>query len=279
MTPIFSIIIPCYNQGFFLDSTLTSVFEQTFEAWECLIIDDGSSDDTASIARKWEIKDSRFKLYQKENGGLSSARNYGLDSAKGKYIQFLDSDDCLSHSKLTECYSEHLKGVDLVITSFKHIKENKITPPFCILKREYFDFENILLKWDREFSIPIHCGSFSKDIIEDLTFNEELKAGEDWIFWLNILDKDPSVTFINKSLVLYRLHNRSITKNVGVIIEQKARAQRFIFESLNERYKQLFFDRFSLEALERREELFRIYRKREQRLKHKLKKLLKELFK
>ncbi|MBD1420245.1 glycosyltransferase family 2 protein [Sphingobacterium chuzhouense] len=277
MTPIFSIIIPCYNQANFLGDTLASVLKQSFKNWECLIIDDGSPDNTAEIAKEWEKNDCRFKLYQKENGGLSSARNHGLSKAKGEYIQFLDADDCLNESKLTKCYNEHVKGVQLVVTSFEHIKNGKISPPFCTLRQEYLDFDNILLKWDGEFSIPIHCGSFSKNIIGNLTFNEGLKAGEDWIFWLNIFEKKPDVTFINESLVFYRLHEKSITKNIQVMIEHKTRAQLTIFDLLNEKYKRLFFERFSLEAITRREELFNIYRNREKRIKNRIKVFFKKL--
>lgn len=277
MTPIFSIIIPCYNQADFLEDTLTSVFRQTFEAWECLIIDDGSRDNTAEIAKKWKEKDTRFILFQKENGGLSSARNYGLSRAKGKYIQFLDSDDILLDSKLANCHQQHTKGADIVVTSFKHITSNQISPAFCVLKQEYLNFENILLKWDAEFSIPIHCGSFNAHIVSDVLFNEELKGGEDWVFWLNVFEKHPTTFFIDDSLVLYRLHNKSLTKNTPLMIEHKTKAQKFIFNSLNENYKQLFFERFSIEAITKREELFNIYRKKEKRLKYKLKAFFKRL--
>lgn len=279
MTPIFSIIIPCYNQADFLEDTLTSVFRQTFEAWECLIIDDGSLDNTAEIAKKWKKKDARFILFQKENGGLSSARNYGLSRARGKYIQFLDSDDILLDSKLANCHQQHTKGTDIVVTSFKHITSNQISPPFCVLKQEYLNFENILLKWDAEFSIPIHCGSFNARIVSDVRFNEELKGGEDWVFWLNVFEKHPTTFFIDDSLVLYRLHNKSLTKNTPLMIEHKAKAQKFIFNSLNENYKQLFFERFSIEAITRREELFNIYRKKKNKLKYKLKAFFKRLTK
>ena len=89
-----SIIIPCYNQAEFLEETLGSVLKQTHTNWECLIVNDGSTDVTEKIAQQFISKDQRFKYFFKENGGLSSARNYGLDQSTGNYIQFLDSDHC-----------------------------------------------------------------------------------------------------------------------------------------------------------------------------------------
>ena len=83
-----SIIIPCYNQAHFLDQALQSVLNQTYLNWECLLINDGSTDETEIISNKWIKKDPRFKYFYKENGGLSSARNFGLDNAEGDCIVF-----------------------------------------------------------------------------------------------------------------------------------------------------------------------------------------------
>lgn len=77
-----SIIIPAYNADFFLEETLKSVYSQTYENWECLIIDDGSKDKTAEISKSWCDKDKRFQYIYKENGGVSSARNLGIEKSK-----------------------------------------------------------------------------------------------------------------------------------------------------------------------------------------------------
>ena len=90
MSYLISVIIPCYNQAHFLDETLNSILTQSYDNWECIIINDGSLDATEKIGLDWSNKDSRFKYVKKENGGLSSARNKGLELAKGDFIQFLD---------------------------------------------------------------------------------------------------------------------------------------------------------------------------------------------
>ena len=102
MSYLISVIVPCYNQANFLDETLNSILNQSYTNWECIIVNDGSPDDTENVAQKWTNKDHRFQHISKENGGLSSARNSGLEVAKGDFIQFLDSDDLLSSDKFQQ---------------------------------------------------------------------------------------------------------------------------------------------------------------------------------
>ena len=101
MSTIVSIIVPCFNQAHFLDEALQSVFDQIYKYWECIIVNDGSPDHTAEVAKHWIKKDSRFSYLYKENGGLSSARNAGVAISKGEYILPLDSDDFLDSGYLS----------------------------------------------------------------------------------------------------------------------------------------------------------------------------------
>lgn len=247
-----SIIVPCYNQGIFLDDCCDSIYKQSYENWECLIINDGSTDDTEKIALSWIAKDNRFKYYYKENGGLSSARNLGLEMATGCFIKFLDSDDFLYPENLSKTISS-LEYADISITSFNHIKNGETQPPFCQLKEEFLNYEAILLQWDDTFSIPIHCGIFKKDLFNNIRFIESIKSGEDWIMWISIYKKKPKTVFINEELVCYRLHDHSITTDPNNMIYKKLSAQLYIFDNLTTNLEQkLFFERFSLEALQRR---------------------------
>lgn len=90
---IVSVVIPCFNQGVFLDQSLRSISEQTFSSWECIIVNDGSTDETGKVAMEWVQKDSRFKYFSIPNGGVSNARNFGIGNAHGTYILPLDADD------------------------------------------------------------------------------------------------------------------------------------------------------------------------------------------
>jgi len=96
----FSVIIPCYQAAGTLAETLASIQAQTFPDWEALVIDDGSPDECAEIARDWQTRDSRFRLVSKPNEGLSSARNQGIAEATGEGVLFLDADDLIAPDKL-----------------------------------------------------------------------------------------------------------------------------------------------------------------------------------
>ena len=221
-----SIIIPCYNQGQFLDETLASVVNQTYTDWECLIVNDGSVDNTAEIALNWVAKDNRFQYFLKKNGGVSSARNYGIEKAKGEYIQFLDSDDLIDKRKLELSLNEmdaiKNPNLKLVISNFIMFKKHSIDPivPFCNLNLQLFTFESLLYQWNETFSIPIHCGFFASSLFEGIRFPENLSAQEDWIVWVNIFKKDIEVHFINEPLALYRINMNSRMMTNDIFLDQ-----------------------------------------------------------
>lgn len=238
--PTISVIIPCYNQGDFLEETCNSIKSQTFDDWEALIVNDGSTDHTKEVATNICKTDSRFKYVEKENGGLSSARNHGLNLAKGEYIQFLDSDDLLSPKKFQ--VSLETKA-DLIITNFEMLEKGKVEPPFCDLNNRIFDYESVLLNWDRQFAIPIHCGLFKTSVIKDLRFNEDLKAKEDWLFWLEFLKKSSNVIYIEEPLLWYRIHEKNMTLDNNHMISNKKEVYGLIYSSLNQNLKEKFFIR------------------------------------
>ncbi|MVN21124.1 glycosyltransferase family 2 protein [Mucilaginibacter arboris] len=114
--PLVSIIIPCFNYGKFLSDALDSALAQTYSNWECIVVNDGSTDNSEVIGRKYENSDSRFKYIYQENAGHSAARNTALKASKGKYIQFLDADDMLENEKLNlqVALMEENTAIDLV---------------------------------------------------------------------------------------------------------------------------------------------------------------------
>ncbi|WP_077370190.1 glycosyltransferase family 2 protein [Flavobacterium sp. A45] len=215
--PIVSIIVPCYNQAQYLDECLQSVLNQTYEKWECIIVNDGSPDQTDEIVQKWLDKDSRFQYVYKKNGGLSSARNFGLNVAKGEYIQFLDSDDVLDSNKfelsLLEANRRNTEQGKIIITNFRifSVNSKNSIDPFCEIKYDYLNFKELLLGWDSKFSIPIHCGLFEVSLLKNFKFSEEIRAKEDWLMWLEVFKKKPELLFIDKPLVYYRTHAGSMT--------------------------------------------------------------------
>ena len=101
---LISIVVPVYNVENYLCMCLDSIMSQTYQNFECLLINDGSPDNSADICREYVEKDSRFQYFEKENGGLSDARNYGIRKSKGSYLTFVDSDDWIDSSYLEALY-------------------------------------------------------------------------------------------------------------------------------------------------------------------------------
>lgn len=216
--PVVSIIIPCYNQEQYLEECLQSVLAQTFQEWECIIINDGSTDKTELTAKKWTEKDLRFVYVYKENGGLSSARNSGLQMAKGDYIQFLDCDDSIAPDKFHASIDLLDKNgeIDVVVSNYKRFTDNlakAVRVNHFIVRQELLNFESVLFNWDNDFAIPIHCGFFKADFFKDFRFNEVLKAKEDWIMWITFFSKNNKALFLNEDFAFYRNNQNSMTNS------------------------------------------------------------------
>ena len=201
--PIVSIITPCYNQGPFLAEALESVLAQTFSLWECLIINDGSTDNTEEVALKYTMKDSRFIYIHQENLGVIAARNNGIRKSRGKYILPLDGDDKITNKYLEKAIEvlEHNDDVKIVYGDVEVFGasqgEYKLEPYSirtllvmnCISNSSFFrrtDFDR--------------CGGY----------NPNMDGGyEDWDFWISLLEEGGLVYKIDIVGHLYRIHQRS----------------------------------------------------------------------
>lgn len=241
-----SVIIPCYNYGLYLSEAIESIIAQTYDNWECLIIDDGSTDNTKDIAQSFCQKDKRVQYIYKENGGLSSARNEGLKQAKGDFIQFLDSDDYIDKDK----FKDHLKI---------HFSNNEITVFYSdynfvfndgAKKKNHFDrmtleqdaYKDFVLNWGFEFVIPIHCGFFKRELIKNnnIWFDETLKAREDWLFWIELAKKKAQFNYTDKVLAYYRKHDHSMVHDSSHMFKNTLLACFKVNQSISEDLKTKF---------------------------------------
>lgn len=217
-----SVIIPCYNQGTFLNEALESVFNQVFLDWECIVVDDGSTDDSKVICQKWIDRDERFKYIYQNNSGVSSARNLGIENANGSFIQFLDSDDLLHNSKiqlsLDALSLPENKEVKIVISNFETISNDseEITAPFCVLNERFFNVQGFLTEWNFSFSVQIQCGFFESSLFENIRFPENLSAQEDWVVWVLLFKLHNKCVFIDKPLAYYRINPESRMMTLGI---------------------------------------------------------------
>ncbi|WP_286760401.1 glycosyltransferase family 2 protein [Salegentibacter sp. UBA1130] len=207
--PLVSIIIPCYNQADYLADALESVKNQTYNDWECIIINDGSPDDTQKVASFYLMNDNRFRYFFQKNKGVSNARNNGIKLSRGDFILPLDADDVIDSNYLraaVECFEN----------------DNKLKIVYC--KAEKFGIETgpLILP---EFSLPnlgkknmIFCTAlFRKSDSEKIGgYDENMKEGlEDWDHWIGILKNGGKVKRLNFVGFYYRIKENSRNKNMN----------------------------------------------------------------
>lgn len=210
-----TIIIPTYNRSEFIQQTLESVRNQTFTNWECLIIDDQSSDNSYEIVKNYTYIDNRFKYFKRpsnRNSGASSCRNIGLEHAKGEYIQFLDSDDVMDLNKL-ECQikliNEKPQPNCIATCAWGRFKENPDDSVFFENLEVYKDFHAIeffleALKNSKGY-FPIHAYLIPRKLIEKAGYwNEYLSLNDDKEFLIRLFCHVREVVFASDTRVYYR---------------------------------------------------------------------------
>jgi glycosyltransferase involved in cell wall biosynthesis len=216
-----SVIVPVYNGSGFIPDTLDSLRSQTFRDWECIIIDDGSTDGTADVIKKAIAGDDRFSYAYQANAGLSAARNAGLDRAGGEYIQFLDADDVLMPSKLAEQLSFMTeKGAMVCYTDYRTGCAADIYSPAGWYKPAQFRSTQLLpeliTRWESMMIIPPHCWLFHASFFQErrLRFDITLPNHEDFDCWVNIFREKPTVAYLDKKLAIYRISEGSMSRNM-----------------------------------------------------------------
>ena len=201
--PLVSLIVPVYKAEATLKRCVDSIINQTIRDWELLLIDDGSPDSSGDLCETYASIDKRIAVIHKKNGGVSSARNIGLDNAKGHYISFIDADDYIAVDFLEKMLE--YTPTDMVICGFENNRNHSFRP----------DFKTINLSQDKEelnnlFRIPYYldtpwCKLFKSSIINKhtLRFDRDVKLTEDTLFCYEYISKIQTVVVISKSLYTY----------------------------------------------------------------------------
>lgn len=226
-TPLVTVIIPTYNRKEYLETAIRSVVDQSYENIEIIVIDDGSTDNYAQpICATY----SNCTYFYKENGGLSSARNYGINLSEGEYIAFLDDDDFWESSKIEKQVKILFENpsVDCVHSSVAVVNEmGELTGDYFgaaqnkIDKRSGYVFWNALGCWVVKSPTPL----IRKKVFQsDLLFDETIKVGEDIDFYQRMFYRH-KLHYINEPLAFYRKHNNterlSLQLNKYIGIENK----------------------------------------------------------
>ncbi|MAO35665.1 MAG: hypothetical protein CMP12_07070 [Zunongwangia sp.] len=223
--PIISVIIPTYNRYHLIGETLESLIAQSFLPWECIVVDDGSKDYTNELLWFYTQKDSRIKYFQRPENmpkGANSCRNYGLRQSKGKYINWLDSDDLIYSDKLEKQLSNIEEyGAEIAICKYGYLKlNNKIR--FIEKKRVYNNFDTgvDLLKTFGKYQeyLPVHTYLIARGVFNSAgIWNEMISINQDGEFLSRILSKCERVIFVD-TYVIYR---KSQIDNVSLVSDEK----------------------------------------------------------
>lgn len=215
MKPTISIIIPVFKAEKYLPKCIESIINQTYQNWEIILVNDGSPDNSGEVCNKYAQNDSRIKVIHKENKGVSSARNVGLNIASGDYICFLDSDDWVEIDWCEVLYSK-IKSNRLVVTGYL-IEEKKRS-----IVTQYNDSDEMIIPKDCFYSLSskkMLANLWNKIYIAEiikrnkLSFNTDACLGEDLLFNLSYLHFIDDIYVVNKPLYHYRRYGEESLDN------------------------------------------------------------------
>ena len=240
---LISIIVPIYNTDCYLRQCLDSIINQSYKNFEVLLVNDGSVDDSAMICKEFAEKDSRIRYFEKENGGVSSARNLGLKNVKGNYITFVDSDDWIEENYLEVLYNALKENeVDVAISTHKdfNMDDNLYYLPFYseeqlhtldigkVSRDEFLELFPELSSLNHDFNCAV-SKLFKADVVKNLLFDESINYGEDLDFFFNLYLNVSSIYYVNQPTYIYRQHQTSASNNC---LESHAISEIRIYEKI-----------------------------------------------
>ena len=225
MSVIVSIIVPCYKQACYLPEALQSVLSQTFQDWECIIVNDGSPDKTEEVARQFITADSRIKYIYQENQGVSATRNNAVAHSTGKYILPLDADDIIMPTYLQ-------KAVDYLES---HPECNIVTckaKMFGAMNKNWVfdDYDYSELKWKNTI---MNSSVFRREDFDRTSgYNVNMVHGyEDWEFWITLLNENSKVHRLDEFLYYYRKAKNS--RNINAYRHDKELSEQIVMNHLD----------------------------------------------
>lgn len=234
MKPLVSVIIPAYNVSSFINETITSVKNQIYEYWECIVVNDGSIDSTHDQIISSIGKDKRFKYISQVNRGVSYSRNKAIKIAQGEFILCLDGDDLISPNFLCEMVNKIISHEDIkVVTS--SVKLFGYASAKMEIKE--FEFSNLLA-----VNQMVITSLFRKiDFINRYQFDENMREGlEDWDFWIGLLKNGGTVVQAESAMFYYRIQKKSRNKSLDGVKQSRLRYQ--MWKNHKELYSIYFVD-------------------------------------
>ena len=252
-----SVIVPVYNQEKFLDECVISIMNQTYKNLEIILVDDGSTDSSLEICEGYRKLDKRIKVIHKENGGLPSARNAGLDVAKGKYIMFCDSDDYFLPNSCELLLNEmNKRKADYVVGNYINSdEEGKLWDDPVFSQKEYKNFRLSINDYKKSFYIMSSsvCNKmFRRSFLKkwNMRFTEGVPA-EDAIFTTYCFIKSKRTYYIKDIMYVYRQRNgTSISTNNNLnYFKGISKAYKYIYNNFKDNNELGFYRYFYLKTL------------------------------
>jgi glycosyltransferase involved in cell wall biosynthesis len=227
--PKVSIVVPCFNQEAFIGETLESVKRQRFDDWECIVVNDGSTDGSQAIIDRYVKKDQRFLTFTKENGGVASARNFGFAQARGSLFVPLDGDDKLHPDFLWLCFERFALRPE---TDLVHTKTKRIGDSRKVWHLPSYSYEKLL--WQ---NMIVNTSMFRRDaFLATGGYAQDMRHGfEDWEFYIRLLKPESVVEFVNLPLFYYRVKKGS-RSHEQISRGRLGESQRMIFERNRDAY-------------------------------------------
>lgn len=213
---LISIIIPTYNRAHIIGETLDSILAQTYTHWECIVVDDGSTDGTVDLMAEYMERDIRFRYYHRpaeRPKGPCSCRNYGFEQSRGAYVNFFDSDDLLKPEAFEKALNGFKQDTDAVIINSALIDFNTKT----LHSRNKIYSENLLTDYFIGEITFLVCGPLWRRnflMQQNYLFDENIGNVDDWDFNLRMLYANPNLIFIDDVLIYYRMHPNSFSMEV-----------------------------------------------------------------
>jgi len=232
MTPKISVVVPCYNQGKFLSEALDSVINQTMKEWECIIVDDGSSDNSIDIAKKYSTKDSRIQYVHQENVGPSAARNKGVTLTSAPLIFFLDGDNKI-HPELLKLGVKYMNShKDCVLFNSRATYFGDKAGDFTL---QYTSYKDLLVG----NSIDCACIVRREDFNRIEGFDEKLRGYEDWEFFIRLLYHNDKIYQEPRHLFLYRISDNPNSVNLYAKANNDEKTM-YIYRKHIDKYEEYF---------------------------------------
>ena len=246
--PLISIIVTCYNQAYCIANTLESIKAQTYTHWECIIVDDGSEDDSAEVIKELIRDDKRFTYLFQNNQGVSRARNKGFALATGSFINFMDGDDTFLPNKVREQINIFQNNSDISICICDHqfyLEKEGVYKYYEFEKLTIKPLEQILFKWHNGVAFPPHAALYKRSIWnkDELPFPEDyIYRCEDWVFNVLVALKDVNYYMLDKVLCNYHMGDTNYTFNTKSLTTAAIKAALYLKSKLPEQYQEDFID-------------------------------------